>query len=151
MATLFSAAKDELQAKPLAAAHGQAVPLSELFSMAKAQQNQSVKVQTRFKQPPFKPTFIKQWRLHRGLSQERLGERVDLSGASISQIESGKQGYSQENLERIADALQCEVVDLLIRDPSDPEGIWSLWDRAKPAQRKQIMGMIEGFLKSANG
>ncbi len=119
--------------------------------MAKGQQNQSVKVQPRFKEPQFRPTFIKQWRIKRGISQERLGDRVGLSGASISQIENGKQGYSQENLEAIADALGCDVVDLLIRDPSDPEGIWSLWDRAKPAQRKQIVGMIEGFLKTANG
>lgn len=117
--------------------------------MAKAKQNQAVKVQTRFKAPPFRPTFIKQWRKHRGLSQARLGDRVGLSEASISQIENGKQGYSQENLEAIAEALQCEVVDLLIRNPADPEGIWSLWDRAEPAQRKQIIGMIEGFLRNS--
>lgn len=128
--------------------HGQARAFHRKFNMAKGKQNQQVKVQPRFKEPPFRPTFIKQWRKHRDLSQARLGERVGLSEASISQIENGKQGYSQENLEAIADALQCEVVDLLIRNPADPEGIWSLWDRAQPAQRKQILGMIEGFLRT---
>jgi transcriptional regulator with XRE-family HTH domain len=151
MEAIFSPAKDEAQEKPLASLHGQTPLASRILSMAKAKQNQSVKVQTRFKEPPFRPTFIKQWRLHRGLSQERLGDRIGLSGASVSQIENGKQGYSQENLEAIAQALRIDVVDLLIRDPSDPEGIWSLWDRAAPAQRKQIVGIIEGFLKTANG
>jgi hypothetical protein len=40
------------------------------------------------------------------------------------------------------------VVDFLIRDPTDPEGIWSLWEAAKPAQRKQIIGIIKGLLQS---
>lgn len=151
METIFSTAKDGAQEQPLASLHGQPKPVSRILSMAKGQQNQNVKVRARFKEPPFRPTFIRQWRTERGISQERLGDRVGLSGASISQIENGKQGYSQENLEAIAEALQVDVVDLLMRDPSDPEGIWSLWDRAKPAQRKQIVGMIEGFLKSATG
>jgi transcriptional regulator with XRE-family HTH domain len=151
MGGVFSTAKDDAQGGPLAPLHGQAVPSRAKFSMAKGQKNQSVKVQTRFKEPPFRPTFIKQWRINKGLSQERLGSRVGLSGPSISQIENGNQGYSQENLEAIAEALGIDVVDLLIRDPSDPESIWSLWDRAKPAQRKAIVGMIEGFLKTANG
>ena len=101
-----------------------------------------------FKQPPGRPHFIKQWRKFRGLTQAQLADRMEMSPASISQIETRKQDYTQETLERLAAALMCEPADLLIRDPSDPEGIWSLWDRAKPGQRKQILAVVEGLLKA---
>ena len=118
---------------------------AEYFSMAKAKGNQ---VKTRFKQPRFQPTFIKQWRKHRGLTQEQLADRVGMTAGNLSEIENGNTGYTQATLEALAEALQCEPVDLLIRDPGDPEGVWSLWDRAQPAQRRQLLGMISGFLNA---
>lgn len=84
-------------------------------------------------------TFIAQWRKYRGLSQEALAERLETTKASISRIETGLQPYSQDFLEAVAYQLQCEPVDLLIRDPSDPDGIWSIWDHAKPGEKKQIV------------
>jgi len=148
MVDTLSIAKGVAQAETLAPLHGQAVAVHRKFSMAKAKQNQAVKVETRFKKKP-RPTFIRQWREHRGLSQARLGERIGKSEATISQIENGRQGYSQENLEAIAEALQTDPASLLMRDPSDSEGIWSLWERAKPTERKQILGIIEGFLRNS--
>lgn len=120
--------------------------LDRLFSMAKAKKNQ---VKPRFKQPKFRPTFIRQWRKKRGLTLDQLADRVGMTGGNLSEIENGHTGYTQATLEALADALQCEAVDLLIRDPSDPEGLWSLWERAKPAERKQLLGIISGFLNSA--
>lgn len=113
--------------------------------MAKSKRNQ---VTTRFKEPKFRPTFIKHWRKYRGLSQERLADRVGMTGGNLSEIENGNTGYTQATLEALADALRCEPVDLLIRDPSDPEGIWTLWEKAQPAQRKQLLGIISGFLNA---
>lgn len=104
-------------------------------------------VQTRFKQP-LRPTFIRQWRKKKGWNQAKLADAIGVSTATISQIENGETGYKQEYLEGIAYALGCEPADLLMRDPSDPEAIWSLWDSAKPAQRKQILGIIRGLLGS---
>jgi transcriptional regulator with XRE-family HTH domain len=43
-----------------------------------------------------RPTFFKQWRAHRGLSQEHLAERLDTSVASVSRIETGRQPYAQD-------------------------------------------------------
>src|SRR5262249_11249311 len=40
-----------------------------------------------------RPHFFKQWRTKRGLSQERLAERLETSVASVSRVESGKQPY----------------------------------------------------------
>lgn len=59
--------------------------------------------------------------------------------ATLSRIERGLLPYSQPLLEATADALGCAPPDLLIRDPADPDGIWAIWDRATPAQRRQIV------------
>lgn len=63
-----------------------------------------------------------------------------MTHASVGRIENRKQPYSQAILEAFADELtNGDVASLLIRDPSDPEGIWSIWDQAKPAQRIEIV------------
>jgi transcriptional regulator with XRE-family HTH domain len=103
----------------------------------------------RFKGPRFQPTFIRKWRKYRRLTQEQLAERVGMSPGNLSNIETGKQPYNQEHLEPIAVALGCEVVDLLIRDPTEPDSIWTIWERAKPAQRKQIVEVAKVLMQTA--
>lgn len=98
-----------------------------------------------------KPTFIRQWRKAKGYSVERLAEMVEITGASLSRIERGLQPYNQEILERLADALMTDAASLLIRDPSDPEAMWSLWDRAKPGQRAQIRTVAEALIEAKDG
>src|SRR5204863_9937591 len=83
-------------------------------------------------------TFFKEWRDHRGLSQERLAERLDTSVASVSRIETGKQPYTQDYLEALAAALQTDPASLLMRDPSDPDAIWTIWDNAKQGEGQVI-------------
>lgn len=61
--------------------------------------------------------YFKEWRKHRGLTQQQLAERVDLSVSSISQLETGEQGFSEGTLEALAFALRCEPGDLLSRNP----------------------------------
>jgi transcriptional regulator with XRE-family HTH domain len=82
--------------------------------------------------------FIRAWRVHRGLTQEQLADRLDTTKANISRIENLRQGYTQDFLEACAEALRTDAASLIIRDPSEPEGIWSIWDQAKPGQRRQI-------------
>jgi transcriptional regulator with XRE-family HTH domain len=83
--------------------------------------------------------FLKEWRKHRGYTQERLAEMVSLSKPYISQLERGDRQYTQELLELFAGALMCEPVDLIIRDPSDPEGMWSIWDGLSQPQKTQVV------------
>lgn len=123
---------------------GATIPIGT-FGMPKTAAKQ---VQTRFKRAPFRPTFIKQWRKHRGLTQERLADRVGMSNGNLSQIENGNTAYTQETLEALAEALQCAPADLLMRNPTDPEGIWSLWDQAKPAERLQIIEVVKTLLRT---
>jgi transcriptional regulator with XRE-family HTH domain len=108
-------------------------------------------VRTRFKEPRGRPHFIRQWRKHRGYTQEQLAEMAGMSPGNLSQIENRKQDYTQSTLEALAEALNCEPADLLVRNPADPEGIWSLWDRAGEAERRQIVAVIEGLLRASSG
>lgn len=87
--------------------------------------------------------YIKEWRKFRGLTQERLADRVDMSTSSISQLENGKQDYTQGTLEALAEALQCTPGDLLIRNPLDSEALWSIWEGLDAPQKRQAIRMLQ--------
>jgi transcriptional regulator with XRE-family HTH domain len=88
---------------------------------------------------PKRGHYIKEWRKHRGLTQDQLAERIGMDRAYLSKIESGKRRYDQPFLEAAAEILQCEPADLIVRDPSDPDGIWSIWDTLRPVEKSQVV------------
>lgn len=63
------------------------------------------------------PNFIRQWRKHRGLTQEQLAEAVGMTASSVSQIETGKQGFTDTTLHAIAEALSTTSGNLLSGGP----------------------------------
>ena len=114
----------------------------------------SKRVTPRPKQPLFRRTFIRQWREHRDLTLEVLADRVrainealETTHASLSRIERGLQPYSQPLLEVIAEALQTDVASLLMRDPSDSQALWSIWDQANPGERQMIVDLAQTVTK----
>ena len=70
-----------------------------------------------------------------------------MAPSNLSMLERGLRGYTQETLERIAEELGTDAASLLIRDPADGEAIWSLWDHAKPGQKKQIVEIATTITK----
>lgn len=91
-------------------------------------------------------TFIKAWRKHRQLTIEQLSERTEISTASLSRIESGKQPYNQGILEAIAEALNCRTADLLGFDPATfSYEAWQVIEGAKPDERDQIQRVIRAL------
>ena len=92
--------------------------------------------------------FIREWRQHRGLTQEQLAALLDTTRANISRVENLKQGYTQDFLEACAIALSTDVASLLMRDPTDPEGMWSVWDQAKPGERRQIIAIAKTLVRT---
>lgn len=95
-------------------------------------------------------TFMRQWRQYRDKTLVQVAEELHVTHGYLSKVERGLQPYNQEMLEKLADLYRCDVVDLLIRDPLEPEAIWSIWDRAKPAERRQIEA-VAGALVSKTG
>jgi transcriptional regulator with XRE-family HTH domain len=117
-------------------------PMVHIVYMAK-------KVTPRFRQRArFRPTFIRQWRGFRGLTLEALAGRVGTTHATLSRMERGLTPYSQPLLEAIAEALSTDAASLLMRNPEDPEGIWSVWDQAKPGERRMIVDIARTVLKT---
>jgi transcriptional regulator with XRE-family HTH domain len=96
----------------------------------------------------FRPTFIRQWRDHRGLNQEQLADRLGMTQSHLSMLENGKRGYTQETLEAIADALQTDAASLLMRNPQDGDAIWSIWEQAKPGERRMIVDIAKTVTKT---
>jgi transcriptional regulator with XRE-family HTH domain len=96
----------------------------------------------------YRRTFIREWRQSRGLTLQQLANRIGMTHASLSRIERGLQPYSQPLLEALADALQTEPASLLMRNPTDPEGIWSIWDQAKPGERRQIVEIARTLIRT---
>lgn len=91
-------------------------------------------------------TFLKEWRKFRGLTQEQLAERLELTQATVARIERGDISYTQPVLEAMADALRCEPADLIMRDPGQPS-IWSIWDNIPKEQQPQAARILETFAK----
>jgi hypothetical protein len=40
------------------------------------------------------------------------------------------------------------VASLLMRNPEDPEAIWSIWEQAKPGERKLIVDIAKTVTKT---
>lgn len=91
----------------------------------------------------FRKTYIRQWREFRNLTQEQLADRLEMTSSFLSMLERGQRGYTQETMEAIAYALQTDVASLLMRDPSDENAVWSIWEQAKPAERKMIVDIAK--------
>lgn len=102
-----------------------------------------------FKKPAARRrTFIRQWREYRGYSQDKLGAMLDTSGSMISRIENGQTPYTQDVLESLADALMTDPASLLMRDPTQPEAMWSIWDQAKEGERRMIEDIAKTIIKT---
>lgn len=93
-------------------------------------------------------TFFRQWREFRGLTQEQLAGRLETSVASISRIEKGTQPYTQDVLEALAEALMTDPASLIMRNPEEPEAIWSIWDKAKQGERELIEQLARSVVKT---
>ena len=98
--------------------------------------------------PGRRPTFIRAWRKHRELTLAQLADRlvteleIEISEGQLSRIERGETPYSQDILEALAAVLRCEPADLIMRDPTQADGIWSLLDTLKPVERRQAVEAI---------
>ena len=90
---------------------------------------------------------IREWREERGMTQAALAEIAGLATASISQLETGQQGYRQETLQAVASALGITPADLLSRSPDAEPELLSLWALI-PDDRKQLaLGVLNSFVK----
>jgi len=98
-----------------------------------------------------KPHYIREWRKYRDLTQEQLAERIGITRSYLTKIERGDRRYDQPFLEAAAYALRCEAGDIINRDPTQPESIWSIWDQLEPQERVQAMTIIRALRGARTG
>ena len=108
---------------------------------------------------PGKPGhFVFEWREYRGLSQQRLADRIGVTHGAISQLENGHVSYTQGMLEALADALSCTPADLVGRLPGTEFGLkpayvrlFTLLEQATPEERQRIEQVVEVMVPKRTG
>lgn len=90
------------------------------------------------------PHYIRDWRLHRGLTQEALAKATGIDRTLIAKVERFRNRYNQDILEGIAKALQCTTADLLLRHPDDPDGLWAEYNAMTLAERREAIAYVKG-------
>jgi len=93
--------------------------------------------------------YVREWRKFRGLTQERLAERIPYTTGAISQLETGRVAYTQPIIEALAEALQCEPGDLLSRNPEKEGEVISLFDGLDERQKALAIDMLTSIRKRA--
>lgn len=91
------------------------------------------------------PLFLRQWRKHRGLTQEQLADRVNMTAPTISQLENNKQGFTGESLAKLAHALGCTPAALIAYDPTCQDSLWPVVEAAEklqPKDRQRILAIL---------
>lgn len=101
--------------------------------------------------PLFGRHFLRQWREYREYTLEQAGEAVGISHAQLGRIERRLQKYNQELLEKLADLYRTDPASLIMRDPTNEDAIWSLWDRAEEGERQKIEEYAGFIVKSRAG
>jgi transcriptional regulator with XRE-family HTH domain len=94
---------------------------------------------------------LKAWRKYRGLTQVQLAERIGIARSYLTKIERGDRRYDQHFLEAAAEALRCSLADLIMRDPTDPEGLWSIYDGLTAPQRVQAVAILKALKGDKTG
>lgn len=95
---------------------------------------------------------IKFYREKAGISQDKLAEMLDLSVASVSNLERGINYPTMENfinlaneLKTSADALLIDVIDYA--NPPQFNELSQLLENASPEKRRQALQILEIILK----
>jgi transcriptional regulator with XRE-family HTH domain len=95
---------------------------------------------------PARRHFLRHWREHRGFSQDQLADAIGISKASVSRVENGITPYTQDVVEAYARVLGCTVADLVSRPPSDPEGLWAIWDRLHADDKRRAVAVLRALV-----
>lgn len=94
-------------------------------------------------------TYIREWRKFHNLTLQKMVDRLEAmygletTTATLSRTETGLQEYTQQLLEALADALQCEPADLLMRPPTAETDIRLVWSQLTPENQRKALDIIK--------
>ncbi len=104
-------------------------------------------------------TYFKEWRKHRGYTQEFVvGRLVEMSdpllpatSASLSRIENGHQPYNQRIVEALAEIYNCDPDHLIRLAPGKGADVVDLWAELSPRRRQQALAVIRALSEDEAG
>lgn len=79
------------------------------------------------------------------MTQERLAELTEMEASSLSLLERGERGYTQDSLERIARALRVTPGELTDVDPSKDSALWAIWETLTGTQRRTAIDLLRAL------
>ena len=96
---------------------------------------------------PLKAHFIRQWRKHRGYTQEVAADMIGIDRSTLSKVERLESPYNQSMLDAIAETYGCEPSDLLDFDPTKPPlpkeiAVLDMYRKATPELRQAIIRIL---------
>ncbi|MEO0385071.1 MAG: helix-turn-helix transcriptional regulator [Pseudomonadota bacterium] len=101
------------------------------------------------KNPP--QHFLKEWRKHLGLTQEKVAERLDTTKGQISLYERNKRKMTLEMAAAFAFAMNPDLDSLAIfRHPDEPSADEKLRN-ATPEQRRAALTVIDSIMSMGTG
>ena len=116
-----------------------------------------------------KKHYLREWRDHRGYSLERVAEQLETlshhheflrpdgkkavgtTHQNLGKIERGVVPYSQTLLEMLAKIYNTDAGSLIIRNPQDPEAIYSIWDNIPASKREAALEMLTALATPKTG
>lgn len=91
--------------------------------------------------------FLRQWRKFRGYTLEQAAERVGMTHQNLGKIERGNVPYNETLLTILADVYRTDRGSLIMRDPSRPDPLWSIYDQLAPTERVRLVERVEAEFK----
>lgn len=109
------------------------------------------RIRSRLKGPPYRRTFLREWRQYRERTLEQAAEYAAITHAQLSRIERRLQPYGQRMIESLAEYYGTDVNNLLNRDPQAPEPLWSVLEHAEisPERRRMIEQAVIAMIRAA--
>lgn len=91
--------------------------------------------------------YLKAWREFRGLRQNKVAAMIGECPSSLSQLESGKQGYTQWKLETLARIYRTDPASLLSVNPFETtpadDELHRIWLDLRKPEREQALGHLK--------
>lgn len=94
--------------------------------------------------------FLREWRKFRGYTLENAAERVGMSHQNLGKIERGRVPYNEVLLDILADVYRTDRGSLIMRDPTRPDPLWTIYDQLAPVERVRLVERIEEEFKKAS-
>ncbi len=85
-------------------------------------------------------TYFKEWREHKGWTQQELADRMETTKQTVSRVESGERDWSKGYLEAFSFVIGCpRPEDPITRPPGAAITLDDMLRNAPPEVRKEII------------